>query len=167
MKQAMALIGNLISNGAGSNELRDTAIAGGLRGIAGKIPGVGALGGIGGAMKQELTGKAAQSLLPSWAQRSYGNGGKGGGAKGGDGEKDSDSKNSNSPTASKDNNTAKKAISGGGNKEDKNKKDQNKNNSDNTNNKKPETKGQGNSLVNEAINNAGKEAGGYDDLYEK
>ena len=169
LKQAMALIGNLISSGAGSNELRDTAIAGGLGGLAGKIPGAGALGSLGGAMKQELTGKAAQSLLPSWAQRSYGNNGKSGGANGGQGEQGSDSKNSNSPIASAGKNMAKNAISGavsglaGGDKANgggDNKK------SDNTNDKKAEAGGQGNNLVNAAINNVGKASGGYDDLYD-
>jgi hypothetical protein len=116
LKQSMALIGNLISNGAGSNELRDAAIAGGLGNLMGKIPGAGLLGGIGGAMKQEVVGKAAQKVLPSWLQRSYGNGGGGaGGAKGSKGEDDkgSDSKNSKAP-AGNCKNTAKEAISGDG-----------------------------------------------------
>ena len=169
LKQAMALIGNLISNGAGSNELRDAAIAGGLGGMLGKIPGAGILSGIGSSMKQEITGKAAQKVLPSWAQRSYGNGGKsGGGGNGGQGEQGSDSKNSNSPIASAGGNIAKNAIAGvansltgggdkgGGNNEKK----------DNANDQKTGAAGQGNSLVNNAINNTGKATGGYNDLYD-
>ena len=167
LKQSMALIGNLISNGAGSNELRDAAIAGGLGNLMGKIPGAGLLGGIGGAMKQEITGKAAQKVLPSWLQRSYGNGGGGAGsAKGSKGEDDkgSDSKNSNAP-AGNGKDTAKEAISGGGknnpsasNTGGKDKK------TENTNNKKPNG-GTGNSIVNNAINNTPTKSDGYDDLY--
>lgn len=160
LKQTMALIGNLISNGAGSNELRDAAITGGLSGLAGKIPGAGLLGAVGGAMKQEIVGKAAQKVLPSWAQRSYGNGGGGMGARKDSGdEKGSDSKNSNTPTpAGKD--TAKNAIMGGDTKKDEKKTEQ----KENTNNKKPENKDSGNSLVKDAINNK-KQSGGYDDIY--
>jgi hypothetical protein len=167
LKQSMALIGNLISNGAGSNELRDAAIAGGLGNLMGKIPGAGLLGGIGGAMKQEVVGKAAQKFLPSWLQRSYGNGGGGaGGAKGSKGEDDkgSDSKNSKAP-AGNGKNTAKEAISGDG------KSNTSKSNTggkdkktENTNNKKPNG-GTGNSIVNKAINNAPTKSDGYDDLY--
>jgi hypothetical protein len=166
LKQAMALIGNLISNGAGSNELRDAAIAGGLSGLAGKIPGAGILGGIGGAMKQEFTGKAAQKILPGWAQRSYGRGGGGGGSDSGkkDDEKDSDSKNSKAPTTTpKD--SAKKAITGTGNtdgKKDGSKDDKKK---ENTNSKKPNG-GQGGNLVNMAINNTQTKSDGFDDLYD-
>jgi hypothetical protein len=163
LKQAMALIGNLISNGAGSNELRDTAIAGGLGGLAGKIPGVGFLGGIGSTMKQEITGRAAQAILPSWAQRSYGNGGKKSSA-GGEKEKESDSKNSNSPKASAEKNTAKNAIQG--NSMDKKPSNNSNNKNSNTNDKKVEGRGKGNSLVNNAINNTGKQSDGYDDLYD-
>ena len=166
LKQAMAVIGNLISNGAGSNELRDTAIAGGLGGMVSKIPGAGILSGIGSSMKQEITGKAAQKVLPSWAQRSYGNGSaRGGAAKESEGEKGSDSKNSSSPVTGAMKNTAKNAITGSGkpstfsdNKE--------KKTTDNTNNKKVDGNGKGNSLVTNAINNTGKESGGYDDLYD-
>ena len=167
LKQTMALIGNLISNGAGSNELRDAAITGGLGGLAGnllrKIPGSGLLGGIGSSMKQEIVGKAAQKILPSWAQRSYGNGSGGGGAKkDSSDDKGSDSKNSNTP-ASAGKNTAKNAITGGN---DPSKKDDKKNEKkENTNNKKPENKGQGNSMVNDAIQNK-KPSGGYDDIYK-
>ena len=166
LKQSMALIGNLISNGAGSNELRDAAISGGLGGLVGKIPGAGLLAGVGSAMKQEVVGKAAQKILPSWAQRSYGNGGKGGG-KGGD-EKGSDSKNSNSPKDTAGKNIAKNAITGLGNEKDDKKNDKgggdNKKN-DNTNDKKAGG-GQGNNLVSNAINNRGKSSGGYDDIYD-
>ena len=161
----MALIGNLISNGAGSNELRDAAVAGGLGGMIGKIPGTGLIAGIGSAMKQEITGKAAQKVLPSWAQRSYGNGGKnsGGGEKD---EKGSDSKNSNTPVASGGKNKVNEAINGLTATGNDNKNGKNNNKNDNTNNKKTEDNGTGNSLVNQAINNTGTGAGGYDDLYE-
>lgn len=165
LKQAMALIGNLISNGAGSNELRDTAIAGGLGGMVKRIPGVGILSGIGSSMKQEITGKAAQKVLPYWAQRSYGNGTARGGAKGGESEKGSDSKNSNSPTTTSKNNTVKNAIQGSNsNKSPSNNSD--KKNGDNTNDKKVADNGKGNSLVSNAINNTGKKSDGYDDLYD-
>ena len=164
LKQAMALIGNLISNGAGSNELRDSAIAGGLSGVAGnvlgKIPGSSWVSAIGSSMKQEITGKAAQKVLPSWAQRSYGNGGKGGGK--GDGkDKGSDSKNSSSPSGSGGKNTAKDAIQGNGGNSNKEKDDKDSNN---TNDKKPNEGGTGNNMVNQAINNGGK--GDYNDLYD-
>jgi hypothetical protein len=165
LKQSMALIGNLISNGAGSNELRDSAIAGGLGGLASKIPGAGLLSGIGGSMKQEIVGKAAQKVLPSWAQRSYGNGGaNSGAAKGGD-EKGSDSKNSNTPLQGTNKNTAKNAIQGNNN--DKNPSTKNdKKNTNNTNVKKVDNNGKGDNLVTNAINNPEKKSSGYDDLYD-
>jgi hypothetical protein len=167
LKQSMSLIGNLVSSGAGSNELRDTAIAGGLGGMIGKIPGAGILAGIGSSMKQEITGKAAQKILPYWAQRSYGNGMARGGAKGGadkDDDKGSDSKNSNSPTSS-GKNIAKDAIQHiGGDKKDTG--NTNKENNNNTNDKKVDGNGKGNSIVNNAINNDKFEPGGYDDIYE-
>ena len=167
LKQAMSLIGNLVSSGAGSNELRDAAVGGGLGGLIGKTPGMAFMGAIGGAMKQEITGKAAQSVLPSWAQRSYGNGGKGGkggdAAKGDGDKKDTDSKNSNSPTLGNNKNTAKnaingttKAITGGENKKPTN---------DNTNNKKVDN-GQGSNLVNNAINNTKSKPSDYNDIYD-
>ena len=165
LKQVMALIGNLISSGAGSNELRDAAISGGLTGLAGKIPGMGLLGGIGSSMKQEITGKAAQKILPSWAQRAYGNASKGGAGGGKDdkgaGNSDSDSQNSNSPIASNLKNTAKEAILGGGNDT---KQNDNQKGLGNTNDKEP-NKNKGNALVNNIINNSSK-PGDYDDLYD-
>ena len=167
LKQSMSLIGNLVSNGAGSNELRDTAIAGGLGGMISKIPGAGIISGIGSSMKQEITGKAAQKVLPYWAQRSYGNGMARGGAKGGtdkDDDKGSDSKNSNPPNSS-GKNTAKDAIQNiGGDKKDTG--NTNKENNDNTNDKKVDGNGKGNSIVNNAINNDKFEPGGYDDIYD-
>lgn len=169
LKQSMALIGNLISNGAGSNELRDTAIAGGLGGMLGRIPGAGLISGIGSSIKQEITGKAAQAILPSWAQRSYGGGGKSGAGSNSDADKGSDSKNSNSPIASAGKNIAKAAIGGAANglTVGNNTKDENNKKNDNTNDKKTGAVGQGNNLVNNAINNGGKASGGYDDLYDK
>lgn len=166
LKQSMALIGNLISNGAGSNEMRDAAIAGGLKGLAGRIPGVGFTSAIGGAMKQEIVGKAAQKVLPYWAQRSYGNGSRSSGdSKSGD-EKGSDSKNSKSPT-SDNKNTAKNAITGK-NEGKENKKDGINKKNNNTNDKKVNGGGgQGNNMVKRAIdNNNDKPSGGYDDLYD-
>ena len=168
LKQAMALIGNLISNGAGSNELRDTAISGGLSGLAKGVMGrtlTGKfLGAVGRTMGQEIVGSAAQKILPSWAQRSYGGGGsRGGGKKDGDDDKGSDSKNSNSPTKSTGQSSAKKAITGssqGG----KTKGDGENKNSNNTNSQKVE--GKGNDIVNNAINNTEKKSDGYDDIYD-
>ena len=164
LKQSMALIGNLISNGAGSNELRDAAIAGGLGSLIGKIPGAGLLGAVGSSMKQEVAGKAAQKILPSWAQRSYGNGAArdGGGTKGDD--KDSDSKNSNSPKQDSGNNVAKQAIQGTNTNKPTGSTD--KKDSGNTNNKKVDDKGKGNTMVTQAINKTGQTSDGYDDLYD-
>ena len=171
LKQSMALIGNLISNGAGSNELRDTAIAGGLGGMVKRVPGAGLLGGIGGTMKQEVTGRAAQAILPSWAQRSYGNGSRSAaGSSGGGDDKGSDSKNSKSPSTSDGKTTAKNAITGGGNTDKNAKKNENTNN---TNNKKTGNSGKGDSMVKDAINNkgntgnTGRTSGGYDDVFDK
>jgi hypothetical protein len=163
LKQAMALIGNLISNGAGSNEMRDAAVAGGLGGMIGKIPGAGLIAGAGSAMKQEITGKAAQKVLPSWAQRSYSNGGKD--SKAAQSDKGSDSKN-DSKLMSAGKEAAKNAILGGGNEAKENAGGNEKKDSDNTNDKKPEGTGQGNNMVTAAISNAGKQSGGYDDLYD-
>ena len=168
LKQSMALIGNLVSSGAGSNELRDTALAGGLTGLAGKvIPGAALASAIGGSLKQEVSGRAAQAILPSWAQRSYGNNRRnnsaGGGANGGD-DKGSGSHNSNSPNFSSNGNTAKNSISALGS----NTNDDKKNNSsinDNLNKESVNGNGTGNSLVSQAINND-KNKRDYDDLYE-
>ena len=166
LKQSMALIGNLISSGAGSNELRDTAISGGLGGMFRRIPGAGLLSGIGSSMKQEITGKAAQKVLPSWAQRSYGNGtARGGAAKESESEKGSDSKNSNSPISTANKNVAKNAISGGIKGPNTTASKGNSPNN-NANNKKVDDKGKGNSLVNNAINNKPIKSDGYDDLYD-
>ena len=165
LKQTMSLIGNLISNGAGSNELRDSAITGGLGGLVGKIPGAGILGGIGSSMKQEIVGGAAQKILPYWAQRSYGGGSRNSTPKGGGEEKGSDSKNSNAPKVAATKNDAKKAISGGGKVSPKTS-TENKKPNNNTNDKKVIGGGTGNNFVNTAINNGGaKTSDGYDDLY--
>ena len=165
LKQTMALIGNLISNGAGSNELRDAAITGGLGGMIGRIPGAGFLSGIGSTMKQEITGRTAQAILPSWAQRSYGNGARhAASGKGGKDEKGSDSQNSKSP-AGAGKNAAKDAINGGGKEDDKGSANEKKD--DNTNDKKPEGEGRGNSLVDDAINDNKSSGNNYDDLYDK
>ena len=171
LKQSMALIGNLVSSGAGSNELRDSAIAGGLGGLAGKvIPGLGIAKAFGRAMGQEITGKFAQAALPSWAQRSYGGGGSGKGGKGGKGGDDDnksggDSKNSQSPTASGNKNTAKDAIQGtGGNNKGSGNNTQNK---DNNNTNKNAGGGKGNDLINNAIKDTKPKAGDYDDIYDK
>ncbi len=167
LKQSMALIGNLVASGAGSNELRDAAVQGGLGGMIKRIPGVGFVGAIGSSMYQEMSGKAAQKILPYWAQRSYGNGtnrGKGkddDNGKDKDKDKDSDSKNSNSPTSTSKTG-AKDAIAGGGGGGDGNKKT-----NDNTNDKKVGG-GKGESMVNDAINDSGNNGkkGDYTDLYE-
>ena len=167
LKQAMALIGNLIASGAGSNELRDSAIAGGLGGLAGKIPGVGLAAAIGSAMKQEVSGKAAQTILPKFLQRNQGGGG-GKGDKGGKDDKGSDSKNDNSPKGSSGKTDAKNAILGGGgnNGNPKDSKTANNKNDDNTNTQKPNGNGKGDDMVNQAINNKQNDGGGYDDLYD-
>ena len=164
LKQSMALIGNLISNGAGSNEMRDAAITGGLGGMIGRIPGASWVGAIGSTMKQEITGRAAQAVLPSWAQRSYGNGSRSSGGGGGGGDKGSDSHNSKSPNGS-NKSTAKDAISGNKSSGSSNKSDDKKN-TENTNNKKTGNDDRRNDIVNNAINNGPKE-GDTDDLYEK
>ena len=174
LKQAMALIGNLISNGAGSNELRDSAIAGGLsglaKGIAGRTLTGKFLGAVGRTMGQEIVGSAAQKILPSWAQRSYGGGGSRKGGKEDKDEKGTDSKNSNTPnTASDKKDVAKTAITGTGNgSKDKPKTE------DNTNDKKVGGTGKGEQMVNQAIEDTDKkqsedkqdQPGGYDDIYD-
>jgi hypothetical protein len=113
--------------------------------------------------------------LPSWAQRSYGNGGRGGaGGKDGGDEKGSDSKNGNSPTATGGKNIAKNAITGaiensGNNDKDKGSGD-NKNDSNNSNlnnQKVNDGEGKGNALVNNAIQDTGKQKSGLDDLYDE
>ena len=165
LKQAMALIGNLISNGAGSNELRDTAISGGLsglaKGIAGRTLTGKFLGAVGRTMGQEIVGSAAQKILPSWAQRSYGGGGSRKGGNEDKAEKGTDSKNSNTPTVSPGNNSAKKAITGTQKTGDKDKKP-----SDNNNDKKVDGGGTGSSIVTDAVNKGDKKSDGYDDLYD-
>jgi hypothetical protein len=168
LKQSMALIGNLISSGAGSNELRDSAIAGGLSGLAGKIPGAGLLSGIGSSMKQEITGRAAQAVLPAWAQRSYGNGGRSIAAAGGGDEKGSGSKNSASPIAAAGQNMAKNAITGGASTVAGAASTLTSKKNENVNNNKPKGNGQGNNLVNNAITNkpSTPKAPEFNDLYD-
>jgi hypothetical protein len=154
----------LISNGAGSNELRDTAIAGGLGGVAGKIPGAGLLKGVGGSMKQEVTGAAAQKILPNWLQRSYGRGG--GTKKGGD-DNGSDSKNANSPKSNGDKNLAKDAINGnGGDKKSSNINPKITKITPNENKNAGKGDNKGNSMVNDAINNTKPKAGDYGDVFD-
>jgi hypothetical protein len=123
----------------------------------------GLLGALGSTMKQEIVGGAAQKILPSWLQRSYGGGSRRGSEKGGE-EKGSDSKNSNAPKTAAGQNTAKNAITGSGKSNSPT--GEKKKNNDNTNNKKVENNKKGNGLVNNAINNTGKSSGGYDDLYD-
>lgn len=168
LKQSMALIGNLVSNGAGSNELRDAAIAGGLSGALGSIPGSGIVGGIGTSIKQEVTGKTAQSILPSWAQRSY-SGKRGGGNNAQKdellGELGSDSQNSNSPISGSGKTSALNAIMGKDNNSNK------KQNNDDSNNKNDNKPNRGDSLVNNLINGVGKvgsnaQGDGFEDVYE-
>lgn len=169
LKQAMALIGNLISSGAGSNELRDTAISGGLGGLIKKTPGMGLASAVGSALKQEVSGKAAQKILPSWAQRSYSNGRKGGGdSKGGGSGEDSDSKNSLLPNLGGNQNFARDAIASGGNISNNNggnnANGQNYNNTDANNSRKS----RGDALVNDIINNSGqnKDKDGFGDVFK-
>lgn len=175
MSKSMALIGNLVSSGAGSNELRDNAIAGGLGGLINKIPGVGMAKAIAQSMKQEATGSIAQKVLPSWLQRSYGNG-KGGSAsgkennKGENGEEGSGSKNdlSNLTDSSGTNGTNAKSSILGDNEKNNDKKD-----NSNENHNKP-NEGVGNQLLNNAINNDNNNGNNgsqgktkdYDDFYE-
>ena len=119
-------------------------------------------------MMQEITGKAAQTVLPGWLQRSYGGGGKsasGSAAASGSEKGDSDSKNSNSPKSSVATDAAKKAImasSGVGApaalasdlQSSKNKKDQKAGG------------GTGNNMIANAIQGGKSSAGDYDDLYD-
>lgn len=167
IKQAMALIGNLISNGAGSNELRDTAISGGLGGLLQKTPGMALANAIGNSLKQEMAGKAAQKILPASMQRSYGNG-RGGGDNNnnnrGDGKEGSDNQNSNKPLASA-HNAVKDAIESGGRMEGKN--GGNGGGSSSANNQKSANE-RGNQLVNDIINNVGQDnqKGGFDDVFK-
>lgn len=163
LKQTMALIGNLVSNGAGSNELRDAAISGGLSGVLSKVPGAGFVSSVGNSIKQELSGKAAQKVLPSWAQRSYASGAnKSDGEKKDGEEKGSDSQNSNSPTLTGNKNAARDAINGSGGSNKHNGKQQ----VDNANNQQAKTNDKGNNMVNNAINNV-KSVGDYDDIYDE
>lgn len=174
MSKSMALIGNLVSSGAGSNELRDNAIAGGLGGLINKVPGVGMVKAIGQSMKQEASGSIAQGILPSWLQRSYGNrrgGGAGGGAGGGEGgpgDEGSGSKNDLlNLTSSPSGGGAKDSING-------NTKAESGGNSGGTNgsgnaNHNNLNDGKGNQMLNNALNNDSSKNDNqkrYDDFYE-
>jgi hypothetical protein len=146
MQKSMALVGNLVSSGAGSNELRDNAFsAGRLAGMAGKAVG-GVLGNTVG-LPAKLGFKAGKSILKdALAMKSRDLGSKlldkvGLGISGNTSDKDgvkdpggSGAKNDNKPGYGSNPNSAKDSIKGGGfalsfggnaNNNDPNKKDNN------------------------------------------
>lgn len=166
LSKSMALIGNLVSSGAGSNELRDSAIAGGLGGVIDKMPGssiLGAPGAIWSGMKSEASSAVAHALLPKGLQRNYGQ--EGGGSGGNDGG-GSDSKNDKNPSGGDaQGNIIKNALlgndPGGGD-------NNNENNDDNANNNDVNN----DSMLFNAINNDNdndknnnNDDDGYDEIY--
>ena len=160
MQKSMALVGNLVASGAGSNELRDNAFsAGGLARMA-----KGAAGGLLGAAGTLSGAKAAKSILSDAAamkSRDLGSKlldklglGVGGGTSDKNGVKDnagtSGAKNSEKAEyGAKD--VAKNAISGEGFKTSFDKKD-------NANNEQPSQKK--NDMLSNAINAGSKMSGG-------
>ena len=160
MQKSMALIGNLVASGAGSNELRDNAFsAGGLARMA-----KGAAGGLLGAAGTLTGARAAKSILSDAAamkSRDLGSKlldkvglGVGGGTSDQNGAKDSDGtsgakNNEKADYGTKD--VAKNAISGEGFKTSFDKKD-------NANNEQPKQKK--NDMLANAINAGSKMTGG-------
>lgn len=161
MQKSMALIGNLVSQGAGSNEMRDNALSAGKlarMAMGGASAGLGVLGTITGA-------KAAKSIVSdavSMKSRDLGSKlldslhlGMGGGTSDKDGVKDprgsSGAQNTEKANYGSNPNAAKNAINDSGFKTS----DWGGKVGDNANNEKPEQKSNG--MVNNAINNDKKE----------
>lgn len=153
LQKSMALIGNLVSSGAGSNELRDNALTagklakmamGGVKGVAGTS--LGLLGTVTGA-------KAAKSVVSdAISMKSRDLGSRlldalhlGTGDKKGDKDEKSDSQNNEKANYGSDKNAAKDAISNPGFKTS-----DWGSNKGNSNNNQP--KQQGEKMVNNAIN---------------
>ena len=142
MQKSMALVGNLVSQGAGSNELRDNAFtAGRLAGIAGKalyipsLPFRAAKSILGDAISQQSRHLGAKLLHAFGMEGGYNKkSDKDGNPE--PGAEDSDSKNNEKANYGDDKNKAKNAIQdsgfnlsfGGGNNSNNNKQNQNKDN---------------------------------------
>ena len=142
MQKSMALVGNLVSQGAGSNELRDNAFtAGRLAGIAGKalyipsLPFRAAKSILGDAISQQSRHLGAKLLHAFGMEGGYNKkSDKDGNPE--PGAEDSDSKNNEKANYGVDKNKAKNAIQdsgfnlsfGGGNNSNNNKQNQNKDN---------------------------------------
>ena len=157
MQKSMALIGNLVSQGGGSNELRDTMSAGALanvaKGLAGKalyIPSLPLRAGksiVGDAISQQSRHLGSKLLRGLGLEGGYGKRTDKDGVE--DPGGDSGSQNSEKANYGTDNNKAKDAIGGGGfnlswdNNGDKK--------NDNANNDQPDQKK--NDLVGNIINN--------------
>ncbi|MGN1060295.1 MAG: Mbov_0396 family ICE element transmembrane protein [Candidatus Coproplasma sp.] len=153
LKKSMGLIGNLVQAGAGSNEMRDNAIAAsGLRRALGTIGGglatVSGLNFAKGVIGEAVNMKKKEYAAGILNTLGLGNGKSStGGAPnaGGKGEEgDSDSKNDDKPKFNGNQNAVKDAI-GGNNSNGQN------NQLDNKNGSQP--LGFGNQMVNDAINN--------------
>lgn len=162
LKKSMALIGNLVQAGAGSNELRDNELAMGSlrRGISGfggalaTATGISAAKGIVGSamdskkrdLGERLLTKMGMSIHDNRARENPGSTSQDG---------DSDSRNDNRPSfgGSSGENNVKNAISGGGNSGG--------TAADNKQNEQP--KSVGNSMVNNAISGGGKSSNSGND----
>lgn len=154
LNKSMALVGNLIASGAGSNELRDAqATRGAVMGVVGAP-----LSPLSAIAKEALHQKKrdiAGKIVGSGYGGKEGSTGRNGSDTGGS----SNSNDSNQNTSSPNYNNNKKGVTlaiadnfGMNDSEDNNKNDKNDNkNDDNLNDKKPGTKGQ--NLVTDAIAN--------------
>lgn len=153
LKKSMALIGNLVSSGAGSSELRDNAISGsGLARMAKGLAGS-ALGGLstvtGLRAAKSIVGDALSLKSMDLGEKLLKKNGLGvDKPKENNEDSGSDSKNSSKPNYG-DGNAVEKAISGGGDNDNKSKEQS----SDNTNNNQPQDNKVGNKLVDNAIMN--------------
>ena len=159
MQKSMAVIGNLVSSGAGSNELRDNAFSMGslarmAKGAAGKAAGL-ALGAASLPLKPfgSILGNAYGAQTKHLGMRMLRGLGLGGGypkekdkdGKSENGDKDSGSKNNEKANYGSDSNSTKNAINGNGFKRSF---DSNNNTNNNQANKKNDT-------VGKAIQNSG------------
>lgn len=156
LKKSMALIGNLISSGAGSTELRDNAltagaIAGTAKGLAGSaLGGLATVSGIRAA--KSIVGDALNSKSRDLGEKLLRKVGLGIGdnriRESSNENEDSGSKNSAKPTYGIGNNIVENAISGSGENSGSSSQQ-----SDNTNSNQPQGNKMGDKLVDSAIMN--------------
>ena len=153
VQKAMALVGNLVSNGAGSNELRDhTLTAGRLAGkVGGALATVTGVRAVKSILSDALSMKSRDlgSKLAGVSDKQTGNGGNSRASAGDNQEGTSGARNDGKPSYGQNPNASKDAIT---NKSFKTS-DWGTPTGGNTNNSQPKNNSKNNSTLNDAINN--------------